>query len=118
MSERSDGSSQGTNEPSGSRYLSLVAIIRAKSGLGLRTSTCNSSRPARVEPGNIGYDPDRANDDPDVCILYEYWKARPDLVAHFELPHIKAFPKVLPEVLESEMDLRHWFDHYEDRKRN
>jgi quinol monooxygenase YgiN len=39
-------------------------------------------------------------------------------VAHFELPHIKAFPKVLPEVLESEMDLRHWFDHYEDRKRN
>ena len=116
MSERSDGSSQGTNEPSGSRYLSFVAIIRAKSGLGLRTSTCHSSRPARVEPGNIGYAPDRSNDD--VCILYEYWNARPDLVAHFELPHIKAFPKVLPEVLESEMDLWHWFDHYEDRKRN
>jgi quinol monooxygenase YgiN len=73
--------------------------------------------PARVEPRNISYDLDRSNDDPDVCILYENWKAHPDLAAHFELPYIKAFPKALSEVLESEMDLRHWFDGYEDRKR-
>jgi quinol monooxygenase YgiN len=30
-----------------------------------------------------------------------------DLAAHFELPYMKAFLAVLPEVLEGEMDLRH-----------
>jgi hypothetical protein len=30
-----------------------------------------------------------------------------DLAAHFQLPYIKAILAVLPEVLESEMDLRH-----------
>jgi quinol monooxygenase YgiN len=34
--------------------------------------------------------------------LYENWKAPYDLAAHFELPYMKAFPAVLPEVLESE----------------
>ena len=89
--------------------LSLVAIIRAKRGLsdelGRRLATLVA--PARAEPGNINYDPYRSNDDPDVWILYENWKAHSDLAAHFELPYMKPFPAVLPEVLESEMDLRH-----------
>ena len=118
MDERSESSSQGTNEQAEVASQPRCHYSRQAWFGDEGTSTCPLSRPARVEPGNISYDLDRSNDDPDVCILYEYWKARPDLVAHFELPHIKAFPKVLPEVLESEMDLRHWFDHYEDRKRN
>ena len=73
--------------------------------------------PARVVPGNINYDLHPSNDDPDVCILYENWKAPSDLASHFELPYMKAFPTVLPEVIESEMDLRHWFDGYEDRQK-
>jgi quinol monooxygenase YgiN len=66
-----------------------------------------SSRPAHAEPGNINYDLHRANDDSDVWILYENRKASSDLAAHFELPYMKAFLAVLPEVLEGEMDLRH-----------
>jgi len=58
-------------------------------------------------PGNINYDLHRPNDDPDVWILYENRKAHSDLAPHFELPYMKAFPTVLPEVLESEMDSRH-----------
>jgi quinol monooxygenase YgiN len=36
-----------------------------------------------------------------------HWKSHFDLAAHFELPYMKAFPAVMPEVLESEMELRH-----------
>jgi len=32
---------------------------------------------------------------------------RPVLTLHFELPYMKAFLAVLPEVLEGEMDLKH-----------
>ncbi len=99
--------------------LSLVAIIRAKRGLGdeLGRRLATLVAPARAEPGNINYDLHRSNDDPDVWILYENWKAPSDLAANFELPYMKTFLAVLPEVLESEMDLRHWFDGYENRKK-
>lgn len=91
--------------------LSLVAIIRAKRGLGdEEASSCHSSRPRACRTGQHQLRPD-------VCILYENWKAPSDLAAHFELPYMKAFPTVLPEVLESEMDLRYWFGGYEDRKK-
>jgi hypothetical protein len=40
--------------------------------------------PAGAEPGNINYDLHRSNDDPDVWILYENWKAPSDLATHFE----------------------------------
>jgi len=36
-----------------------------------------------------------------------HWKAHFDLPAHLELAYMKAFSAVLPEVLESEMELRH-----------
>ena len=84
------------------------SFVRAKRGLGDEgASSCHSSRPTCAEPGNIKYDLHRSNDDPDVWILYENWKAPSDLAAHFELPYMKAFLAVLPEVLEGEMDLRH-----------
>jgi len=75
------------------------------------------SYPPACKPGNINYGLHRSNDDPDVWILYENWKAPSDLATNFELPYMKGFLAVLPEVLESEMDLRHWFDGYENRKK-
>ena len=66
--------------------LSLVAIIRAKHGLGDEPGRPLGTlvAPARAEPGNINYDLHRSNDDPDVWILYENWKVPSDLAAHFE----------------------------------
>src|SRR5215470_11217394 len=89
---------------SASLPLFAPSVVWATKGRRLATLAA----PARVEPGNINYDLHRSNDDPDVCILYENWKAPSDLAAHFELSYMKAFPTLLPEVLESEMDLRHW----------
>jgi quinol monooxygenase YgiN len=88
--------------------LSLVAILRAKPGLGDELGRRLNAlvAPSRAEPGNINYDLHRSNDDPDVWILYENWKSPSDLTTHFELPYLKAFRAALPEVLEGEMDLR------------
>lgn len=47
-----------------------------------------------------------SNDDPDVWILYENWKALLTLQRIFEMPYMKKFLAVLPEALEGEMDLR------------
>jgi quinol monooxygenase YgiN len=88
--------------------LTLVAFVRAKKGMGdeLGRRLAGLVEPARAEPGNINYDLHRSNEDPDVWVLYENWKAPSDLAAHFELPYMKAFVATLPEVLEGEMDLR------------
>ena len=88
--------------------LTLIAFIRAKPGLGdeLGRRLGTLVEPARADPGNINYDLHRSNDDADVWVLYENWKAASDLAAHFELPYMKAFVAALPEVLKGEMDLR------------
>ena len=100
--------SSTTPTPVNGTQLSLVAIIRAKPGMGdeLGRRLGTLVEPARAEPGNINYDLHRSNDDADVWVLYENWKAPSDLAAHFELPYMKAFVAALPEVLEGEMDLR------------
>lgn len=97
-----------TPTPVNGTQLSLIAIIRAKPGLGdeLGRRLGTLVEPARAEPGNINYDLHRSNDDAEVWVLYENWKAPSDLAAHFELPYMKAFVATLPEVLDGEMDLR------------
>lgn len=101
-------SSSAAPAPSNGMQLTLVAFIRAKAGRGdeLGRRLWTLVEPARAEPGNINYDLHRSNDDPDVWVLYENWKAPSDLTAHFELPYMKEFVAALPEVLEGEMDLR------------
>jgi quinol monooxygenase YgiN len=90
--------------------LTLIAFIRAKPGqgdeLGHRLTTL--VEPARAEAGNLNYDLHRSNEDPDVWMLYENWKASSDLEDHFALPYMKEFVSTLGEVLEGEMDLRRY----------
>ncbi len=45
------------------------------------------------------------NDDPNVWILYETWKSRADLDAHFEQPYTRAMLARFPELLAREMEL-------------
>ncbi|SVK37477.1 antibiotic biosynthesis monooxygenase [Luteibacter aegosomatis] len=97
-----------TPAPAYGVQLTLIAFIRAKPGLGdeLGRRLGALVEPSRAEAGNINYDLHRSNDDPDVWVLYENWKAEADLTLHFEQPYMKAFVAALPEVLEGEMDLR------------
>ena len=88
-------------------HLTLIARLTAKPehaealGEGLRGLVA----PTTAEAGSIGYVLHRDNDDPRVWILYETWRSREDLDAHFEQPYTKAMLARFPELLATEMEL-------------
>ena len=87
--------------------LTLIARLTAKPetsdalGDGLRALIA----PTLAEDGSIDYTLHRANDDPNVWILYETWRSRADLDAHFERPYTKAMMDRFPALLAKEMEL-------------
>src|SRR5215469_12370594 len=83
---------------------------------GRRTgaSSCDSSRPRACRPGNINYDLHRSNDDPDVWILYENWKAPSDLAAHFEIALHEGIPSGAARGARKRNGFAALFDGYED----
>lgn len=61
--------------------------------------------PTLAEEGAIEYRLHRDNDDPNVWMLYETWRSRADLDAHFEQPYTKAKLERFPDLLAREMEL-------------
>jgi quinol monooxygenase YgiN len=90
--------------------LTLVARMRAKPGqeARLRAELQRLVAPTRAEPGCIAYDLHLSQNDPALFLFYETWKSPADLDAHFETPHLQALVKILPEMLEGEMELTKW----------
>lgn len=90
-----------------SDQLTLIARLTAKPehaealGDGLRQLIA----PTLAEKGALGYVLHRDNDDPCVWILYENWRSRADLDAHFEQPYTKAMISHFPELLAKDMEL-------------
>lgn len=91
-----------------SEKLTLVAFIKAKPGqedeLGRRLSLLVA--PTRSEEGCINYDLHRSNDDPSLWMLYENWRFKADLDAHFEQPYLREFLAHKEEVLAGDMQIR------------
>jgi quinol monooxygenase YgiN len=89
------------------KQLTLIARLTARSetseelGNGLRQLIA----PTLSEEGAIGYVLHRDNDDANVWFLYETWRSRADLDAHFEQPYTKAMMARFPDLLASEMEL-------------
>jgi quinol monooxygenase YgiN len=90
--------------------LTLVARMRAKPGQEgrLRAELQRLVAPTRAEAGCIAYDLHLSQNDPALFLFYETWRSQADLDAHFETPHLKALVKILPELLEGEMELTKW----------
>ena len=61
--------------------------------------------PTLNEEGAIGYVLHQDNDDANIWVLYETWRSRADLDAHFEQPYTKAMMARFPELLAREMEL-------------
>lgn len=61
--------------------------------------------PTLAEAGSIAYMIHRDNGNPSVWILYENWRSRADLDAHFEQPYTKALMDRFPELLARDMEL-------------
>ena len=87
--------------------LTLIARLKAKPeyaqelGDGLRALI----EPTLKEEGCMGYVLHRDNDDLATWILYETWRSRADLDAHFEQSYTKAMLTRFPEILAAEMEL-------------
>lgn len=87
--------------------LTLIARLTAKPGQGeaLGDGLRRLIAPTTKEAGSLGYVLHRDNADADVWILYETWRSRADLDAHFERPYAKAMLARFPELLAKEMEL-------------
>jgi quinol monooxygenase YgiN len=93
--------------PHATDQLTLIVRLIAKPehaealGEGLRRLIT----PTTAEEGSIGYALHRDQNDPCAWILYENWRSRADLDAHFEQPYIKAMLARFPELLAREMEV-------------
>ena len=94
-------------EQAAAGHLTLLARLKARPehsealGDALRLLI----QPTLAEEGAVEYRLHRADDDPDVWLLYETWRTRADLDAHFERPYTKALMARFPELLAAEMNL-------------
>ncbi len=88
--------------------LTNLAFIRAKAGRSddLGQGLLGLVAASRAEPGCLCYEVHRSNDDADLWMVYENWRSAEDLAAHFSLPHMQAFIKDVPSLVEGELDLR------------
>lgn len=87
--------------------LTLIAKLTAKSEYAnlLGDALRGLVAPTLAEPGSIAYRVHRDRDDPAVWILYETWRSRADLDAHFQQPYTKALMDRFPEILARDMEL-------------
>lgn len=88
--------------------LTLIAQLHAKPGheeeLGRRL--LQLVEPSRKEAGCINYDVHRSNDEPALWMMYENWRSKADLDAHFEQPYLVEFVKDCADLLAKDMDVK------------
>lgn len=90
-----------------SEQLTLIAKLTAKPDQAdaLGEGLAGLLDHTRAEEGSIDYHFHRDNDDPSVWILYENWRSRADLDAHFEKSYTKALMDRFPDLLAKDMEL-------------
>jgi quinol monooxygenase YgiN len=93
------------NEP-----VTVLARLRAKKGLEsrLRQELQKLVAPTRNEGGCINYDLHESAEEAGLFLFYENWKSQADLDAHFQTPHLLAWRKISPELLEGALELTKW----------
>lgn len=69
----------------------FIAHFRAKPGSeqALEDALMACVAPTRAEKGNVNYDLHRGQNNPAVFVIYEGWKSRDALEAHFQTPHFQ-----------------------------
>lgn len=87
--------------------LTTIATLKAKEGMGaeLGQRLLAVVEPTRAEPGCISYDVHRTTDNGDIWVVYENWRSKAGLDAHFETPHIQEFIGYAQDLLAEELQL-------------
>jgi quinol monooxygenase YgiN len=93
-----------------SEPLTVVARVRAKTGLETRLheELQRLLAPTRAEPGCLRYDLHESTTERGWFLLYETWKSEADLQAHFQTPYLKAFFRVVPEIVDGPSEITKW----------
>ena len=90
------------------RKVAHLAFIRAQAGrsaeLGGRLRRLVA--PSRREPGCLSYDLHRADDDPDLWMVYETWRSADHLQAHYATAHMRSFIAEAPFLVDGPLELR------------
>jgi enamine deaminase RidA (YjgF/YER057c/UK114 family)/quinol monooxygenase YgiN len=82
--------------------INVVATVQARTGMAdiLEKELLANAARTRREPGCLKYDLHRSLDDPHLFALYEIWRSRAALAAHFEMPYMKALAARRAELIE------------------
>jgi quinol monooxygenase YgiN len=85
-----------------------IAFIRAQAGRSeeLGTRLRHLAAQARREPGCLRFELHRADDDPDLWMVYKIWRSGADRQAHYASTHLRAFVAEAPFLVEGPLDLR------------
>lgn len=90
------------------RKVTNLAFIRAQAGrseeLGQRLRRLVAA--SRREPGCLRFELHRADDDPDLWMIYETWRSPADREAHYASAHLRAFVAEAPFLIEGPLDMR------------
>jgi quinol monooxygenase YgiN len=85
-----------------------LAFVRARTGrseeLGERLRRL--VEPSRREPGCLRFDLHRADDDPDLWMVYETWRSARDRQQHYASAHLRGFLAEAPFLVEGPLDMR------------
>ncbi len=93
-----------------SEIVTVLARLRAKKGQesNLRQGLHALLAPTRAEAGCINYELHESPEEPGLFLFYENWRSQADLDAHFQTPHLKAALKIMPELVDGELELTKW----------
>ena len=93
-----------------SEPLTVVARMKAKPGqpARLREELLGLLAPTQAEAGCVAYDLHESKSEPGLFFFYEIWDSDADLDAHFQTPHMVAFLKKVPEMVDGSVDLTKW----------
>ena len=88
--------------------LTLIATLYAKPGMEgeLEKRILALVAPSRAEAGCINYDLEQFDDDPKIFVLYENWRSKADLDAHFATPYLKDFLAHAGEVVAKDTEIK------------
>jgi quinol monooxygenase YgiN len=93
-----------------SEPVTVLARLRAKKGLEsrLRQELHALVAPTLAEAGCLNYDLHESAEEAGLFLFYENWKSQADLDAHFQTPHLRAAVKIMPELVEGDLELTKW----------
>ena len=85
-----------------------LALIRAKNGRAdeLGEELMRLVPSSRLEPGCVTYDLHRSLNDSDLWLVYEVWRSKEDLEAHFKQEFMQRFLSKIPLLVDGDLDLR------------